>query len=206
MTVYIEGSNVFPPVIIIHGLQGSVPEHAPMGLVVGKVEVIYSNSSVINVNLVNNGPCECFCLSDASIANNGSLVYDVAVSGIIDFEATPNGIHKITLNATDALFSIVEQEAIEIMNVNEAPTFLESAYTVEVLEGIPVGSEIVRITASDPDQGSFGVLSYSISGTDPNRNLLAIHSSSGTIYTTDEIDYEIILSSIQITLIAQDLE
>ena len=203
VTVYIEGSNVFPPVIIIHGLRESVPEHAPMDLIIGKVEIIHSNSLVVSVNLVNNGPCECFHLSDASIASNGSLIYDVEVSETIDFEATPNGIHKIALNATDALFSIVEQEAIEIMNANEAPSFQEPAYTVEVFESIPVGREIVRITASDPDQGSFGVLSYC---TDPNRNLLAVHSSSGTIYTTGEIDYESILSSIQITLVAQDSE
>ena len=185
--------------IVIHSL-GPVPELAPQGLVVGTIEVIHSSSSLVSVILVNNGPCECFRLSDATTAVNGSLIYDVEVSGPIDFEMTPNGIHIFTLNATDALFSTVEQEDIEITNVNEEPNFAESAYIVKVFEGIPVGSEIARITASDPDQG---VLSYSISGTDSNRGLLAIHSMSGTIYTTGELDYENI-SSIQITLTAQD--
>ena len=197
--VSIESSNVFPPVIVIHSL-GPVAELAPQGLVVGTIEVIHSSSSPVSVTLVNNGPCECFRLSDATTAVNGSLIYDVEVNGAIDFETTPNGIHIFTLNATDALFSTVEQEAIEITNVNEEPNFAESAYTVEVFEGIPVGSEIAHITASDPDQG---VLSYSISGTDSNRGLLAIHSMSGTIYTTGELDYENV-SSIQITLMAQD--
>ena len=205
VTVSIESSNIFPPVIVIHSL-GQVPELALLGLVVGTIEVMPSNSSLsVSVTLVNNGPCECLRLSDATTAANGSLIYDVEVSGAFDFEMTPNGIHIFTLNATDALSSTVEQEAIEITNVNEAPGFAASAYTVEVFEGIPVGSEIAHITASDPDKGSFGVLSYSISGTDPNRGLLAIHSTSGTIYTTGELDYENI-SSIQITLTAQDSE
>ena len=204
VSVSIESSNVFPPVIVIHSL-GPVPERASMGLVVGTIELIHSSSSTVSLTLVNNGPCECFRLSDATTAVNGSLIYDVEVSGLLDYETIPNGIHEVVLNATDALYSTVEQEAIEVTNVNEAPTFPESAYTVEVFEGIPVGSEIARITATDPDQGMFGVLSYSISGTDPNRNLLAIHSSSGTIYTTGELSY-VNVSSILITIIAQDSE
>lgn len=202
VTVSIESSNVFPPAIIIHSLR-PVAERAPLGLVVGMIEVMHSNLSSVSIALVNNGPCECFRLSDATTATNGSLIYDVTVSGALDFETTPNGIHEFTLNATDAQFSTVEQEAIEITNVNEAPAFSASAYTVEVFEGIPVGSKITRIMATDPDKGLFGVLTYNISGSDPNRNLLAVHSSSGTIYSTGELNYENV-SSIRITLTAQD--
>lgn len=203
VTVSIESSgSVFPPVIVIHSL-GPVAELAPLGLTVGTIEVMYSSSSPVSVTLVNNGPCVCFRLSDATAAANGSLIYDVEVSGDLDFETTPNGIHIFVLNATDALFSTVEQEAIEITNVNESPAFAEPVYTVEVFEGMPVGSEIARIMASDPDQGSFGVLSYSTSGTDPNGGLLAVHSTSGTIYTTGELDHENV-PSIQITITAQD--
>ena len=204
VTVSIESSNVFPPVIIIHSL-GPVSERESLGVVVGTIEVMHSSSSSVSITLINIGPCECFHLSDATMAANGSLIYDIEVSGALDFETTPNGIHEFTLNATDALSSTVEQEAIEITNVNEAPAFPTSAFTVEVFEGVPVGSKIARITASDPDRDLFGVLMYSISGTDPNRNLLAVHSSSGTIYSTGELDYENV-PSIQITITAQDSE
>lgn len=202
ITVFIEESTIFPPVIVIHRL-GPAQEQASMGVVVGTIEVVYSSSSEISLTLTNSGPCECFRLSNGVTTANGSSLYDVIVSGILDFESTPNGIHVVVLNATDNMFSTVEHRVIEVTNVNEAPAFAESAYTVEVFEDIPVGSTIAHITAADPDLGSFGTLSYSISGTDPNRNLLAIHSSSGTIYTLGELDYNLV-SSIQITLTAQD--
>ena len=76
---------------------------------------------------------------------------------------------------------------------------------MEIFEDIPVGSEIPHIIASDPDKDLFGVLTYSISGTDPNSNLLSVHSSTGTVYSTGELDYESI-SSIQIALTAEQEE
>ena len=63
-----------------------MPEHAPMGLPIGTVEVIYSNSSAVSMNLVNSDLFECFHISDATMAASGSLVYDVEVSGTIDLK------------------------------------------------------------------------------------------------------------------------
>ena len=202
VTLFIEESNIFPPVIIIHSL-GPAPEHAPIGLVVGTIEVMHSSDSDVSVSIVNIGPCNCFRLSNPLSTENGSLIYDVAVRGTIDYEVTRNGFLGVILNATDSMFSTIEHRSIEITDINEAPTFSESTYTVEVFEGTPVGGEIAHIRASDPDQGSLGVLSYSISGTDMNTNLLSVHSSSGVVYTTGELDFDSV-TSIQITLTAQD--
>ena len=205
VTVSIEDSNVLPPVIIIHGL-GPVSEGAPMGLVVGAIELINSNSNLeVSLTLKSNGPYESFRLSNIFTAENGSLIYDVLVNGALDFETTPNGLHRIVLNATDGTFSTVEHHDIEITDVNEAPSFPQPTYVVNVFEGLPVGSEVTCIAASDPDQGVFGLLSYNVSGNDPNKNLITIHSLTGIIYTTGGLNYTSV-SSIRITVTAQDSE
>lgn len=49
------------------------------------------------------------------------------------------------------------------MDVNDnAPTFKEKEYSVVLLENTPVDSSVINLTATDPDSGPSGNITYGI--------------------------------------------
>ena len=83
---------------------------------------------------------------------------------------------------TDAAFVM-----INVTDVNDnRPAFMNSSYSVTVLEGIAVSTVVAKITASDRDLGINAKLSYSMS---PNR-FFSIESDTGIIRNILTLDRE----------------
>lgn len=52
---------------------------------------------------------------------------------------------------------------VDVLDVNDnAPTFEQESYTAVIPENAPSGVSVVNITATDPDEGNGGVISYEI--------------------------------------------
>jgi len=52
---------------------------------------------------------------------------------------------------------------IDILDVNDnAPTFSKKVYSTVVPENVPVGSGVVNLTATDPDEGAGGEITYEL--------------------------------------------
>eukprot|EP00062_Callorhinchus_milii_P022361 gi/632980091/ref/XP_007906836.1/ PREDICTED: LOW QUALITY PROTEIN: protocadherin-16 [Callorhinchus milii] len=76
---------------------------------------------------------------------------------------------------------------VQVLDVNdETPTFSQSMYTAHVLENQPAGRSILRLLASDRDQGSNAELTYGAVTSDA----FIIHPSSGDIHTRRALDRE----------------
>lgn len=55
------------------------------------------------------------------------------------------------------------QIQIDVLDVNDnAPTFKEKEYSFVLLENTPVGSSVLNLTATDPDSGPSGNVTYEI--------------------------------------------
>lgn len=76
---------------------------------------------------------------------------------------------------------------IEDANDN-TPTFSQSSYEVFVNESVPVGTNVLTVSATDEDRGENGYITYSISSLQPLP--FKIDQFSGVISTSSLLDFE----------------
>ncbi|XP_052540577.1 protocadherin beta-15-like [Tympanuchus pallidicinctus] len=84
------------------------------------------------------------------------------------------------------------QVHIVVLDVNDnAPVFTEKQYIVNVLENAPEGSVILKVIASDADEGANGDISYQLSqSAGRSHSLFTINSRTGEIEIAQALDFE----------------
>ena len=82
---------------------------------------------------------------------------------------------------------------ITVTDVNEAPTFSETVYSVDVAENHAVGSLVTFVLATDPDEGSNAVIQYFIQPED----IFAVNNT-GAVTLLQPLDFEEQQSYVQI--------
>ncbi|XP_069755112.1 protocadherin-10-like [Narcine bancroftii] len=85
------------------------------------------------------------------------------------------------------------QVAITVKDVNDnTPVFPQSVYRVSLLESAPQGTLIIRLNATDLDDGPNGEITYSFSGHSSTevRELFDVNSKNGEIRVKGSLDYE----------------
>ncbi|XP_072120755.1 protocadherin Fat 4-like [Mobula birostris] len=98
------------------------------------------------------------------------------------------------------------QIIIVVKDVNDnAPVFSQSVYRVSLLENIPKGTQIIRLNATDPDDGVNGEIMYSFSShiSATARKLFDVNPKTGDITLKGQLDYEE-SSAIEINIQAMD--
>ncbi|KAF3852693.1 hypothetical protein F7725_006048 [Dissostichus mawsoni] len=81
---------------------------------------------------------------------------------------------------------------IQVTDINDhIPKFSESEYQAEVLETESAGSILLSLSASDPDEGANGRVTYSVFQQSPSSDtpVFALNSSSGTLRLLQPLDY-----------------
>uniref|UniRef100_A0A673KCS3 Protocadherin 1 gamma 2 n=1 Tax=Sinocyclocheilus rhinocerous TaxID=307959 RepID=A0A673KCS3_9TELE len=81
---------------------------------------------------------------------------------------------------------------ITVLDANDnVPVFSESVYKVTLAENTPSGTEIIRVSATDADEGPNGEVTYEFSRiSDKAVKLFSIDKTTGQIMVVGEIDYE----------------
>nr|XP_017823765.3 LOW QUALITY PROTEIN: protocadherin alpha-2 [Callithrix jacchus] len=85
------------------------------------------------------------------------------------------------------------QILIKVLDVNDnEPTFAQSVYKVKLLENTANGTLVVKLNASDADEGSNSEIVYSLSSdvSSTIQTKFKIYPSSGEIRTKGKLDYE----------------
>ncbi|MBN3304009.1 FAT3 protein, partial [Amia calva] len=104
--------------------------------------------------------------------------------------------HLSNLNKESFELEVVELDSelrvrvrITIEDANDhMPLFQQPAYEVFVNESIPVGTNVLTISASDNDKGENGYITYSIASLQPLP--FTINQFTGVISTNKELDFE----------------
>lgn len=122
--------------------------------------------------------------------------YTLMTDGLLDRETLAE--YTITIMATDSgspSRSERESFVLSLSDVNDnAPLFTQASYTVEIAENNAPNTPILTVSASDPDLGENGSLSYSILDTEvhgsPISSYVYINADKGHIYALRPLDHE----------------
>ncbi|XP_049897974.1 protocadherin alpha-3-like [Epinephelus moara] len=112
----------------------------------------------------------------------------------LDREASSS--HKLLLTALDggkpSKTGTVEI-FIDVLDVNDnAPVFTKDVYSAEISENSPVGTIVIRVNATDMDDGANGDVSYSFGNVDSKvRELFDVDPITGEISVKGLLDYEV---------------
>ncbi|ROL54462.1 Protocadherin beta-16 [Anabarilius grahami] len=81
---------------------------------------------------------------------------------------------------------------ITVLDANDnVPVFSQPVYKVTLAENTPSGTEIIRVSATDADEGPNGEVTYEFSRiSEKIGKLFSIDKTTGQIVVTGEIDYE----------------
>ncbi|CAH2225513.1 protocadherin Fat 3 isoform X1, partial [Pelobates cultripes] len=100
-----------------------------------------------------------------------------------------SGKEKYELQVLHGSNEIEAQVIIELEDANDnTPEFQQTSYESFVNESVPVGASILTVLAFDKDKGENGYITYSIASL--NSLPFAINQFTGTITTSDVLDFE----------------
>uniref|UniRef100_A0A3B4AC03 Cadherin domain-containing protein n=1 Tax=Periophthalmus magnuspinnatus TaxID=409849 RepID=A0A3B4AC03_9GOBI len=116
----------------------------------------------------------------------------LSVTNPLDYES--QSMHVLTVRATDSVTGAYSEATIEVEveDVNDnAPIFSKLAYSTNIAEGLPIGTSVLQIFASDKDSGRNKELIFQLVRTEGNEtNFFEIDKQSGLITTKEILDYE----------------
>nr|XP_055194855.1 protocadherin-19 isoform X2 [Nyctereutes procyonoides] len=138
-------------------------------------------------------PNELFGL-EIKTRGDGSRFAELVVEKSLDRETQSHySFHITALDGGDPPHLGTVGLSIKVTDSNDNnPVFGESTYAVSVPENSPPNTPVIRLNASDPDEGTNGQVVYSFYGyvNDLTRELFQIDPHSGLVTVTGALDYE----------------
>ncbi|NXE84508.1 PCDC2 protein, partial [Cochlearius cochlearius] len=125
---------------------------------------------------------------------SGSKLLELVLQQPLDREQS--ALQQLVLTAVDGgdpPKSGTAQISVRVVDTNDnPPAFDRSTYTVSLLENAPPGTLVVKLNASDPDEGSNGDVIYSFGSYTPEkvRQLFSVDPHSGEVRVNGTLDYE----------------
>uniref|UniRef100_A0A8I3NXC3 Protocadherin gamma subfamily B, 5 n=1 Tax=Canis lupus familiaris TaxID=9615 RepID=A0A8I3NXC3_CANLF len=202
--INIQDENDNSPEVTFHSLAEMILENGPPGTLIALIKIHDQDSG-------ENGEVNCRLEGEVpfQITSSSKNSYKLVIDGTLDREQTPE--YNVTITATDRgkppLSSSISI-TLHIADVNDnAPVFQQASYEVHVAENNPPGASIAQVSASDPDLGPNGRVSYSIVASDLEPRALAsyvsVSAQSGVVFAQRAFDHEQ-LRAFELTLQARD--
>nr|XP_031305073.1 protocadherin gamma-B5 isoform X21 [Camelus dromedarius] len=202
--ISIQDENDNRPDVTFHSLVEMILENALPGTLIALIKVHDRDSG-------ENGEVNCRLEGEVpfQIISSSKNSYKLVTDGTLDREQTPE--YNVTITATDRgkspLFTS-RTVTLHITDVNDnPPVFHQASYVVHVAENNPPGASIAQVSASDPDLGPNGHVSYSIVASDLEPRALSsyvsVSAQSGVLFAQRAFDHEQ-LRAFELTLQARD--
>ena len=189
LLIYLEDTNDHAPEITVHS---RTPE--------GHLQVKESEDSTVFVGHVSvkdldagpNGEFTCSIDSqEFQLLQYPNIDSEFKIQSTVSLDREEQDTYSLLLTCEDKGETTQINEIVIVVDVTDVndndPTFEEALYSKSVAEDIPLGSEILVLTASDLDSGINSELRYSFVD---KSSLFEIDSFSGSIRTLDHLDYE----------------
>ncbi|XP_072001767.1 protocadherin gamma-C5-like isoform X4 [Engystomops pustulosus] len=127
--------------------------------------------------------------------NDGTLIAELVLEKTLDREDIAE--HKLILTAIDGgepARSGSTQITVLVLDINDnAPVFDQARYKISIPENIALNTTIIKVNATDLDEGANGEILYSFDHhtLDSVAKVFHINSNTGEIYLNEDVDYEI---------------
>uniref|UniRef100_A0A8C4T505 FAT atypical cadherin 2 n=1 Tax=Erpetoichthys calabaricus TaxID=27687 RepID=A0A8C4T505_ERPCA len=174
--------NKSNPVFQSHHYTIDVPENIPPHTIILHVQARNPEGYRLVYNLVSENASKIFNLD----FKTGAL----SVVDTLDYETETS--HVLIVRATDAVLGTYSEATVlvEVEDVNDNPPFFQQkVYVAQIAEGLPIGSPVIQMHASDKDSGRNKDITYEIMESD-GSSMFSIDAVTGQIVTTQELDYE----------------
>uniref|UniRef100_A0A672FMU9 Cadherin domain-containing protein n=1 Tax=Salarias fasciatus TaxID=181472 RepID=A0A672FMU9_SALFA len=125
---------------------------------------------------------------------DGTKFADLILKKALDREQ--QAVHDLILTAVDGGVPTRTGTAsiiVRVLDVNDnAPSFDKDKYFVNVMENSPIGSLVVKLNATDLDEGSNSdiVYSYSLYTSERTQNMFKLNPENGEIRVKEMVNYE----------------
>ncbi|KAG1926068.1 protocadherin Fat [Pimephales promelas] len=183
--VTITDENDNPPQFTEELYQGSILENSRPGTTIVTLTTADKDVSADNRQIV------CYItegdpLGQFSVTSAGEE-WTVISKSPLDREDKDKYTLKIT--ATDGRFQTSAKVEVHVLDLNDnSPLCEQLLYTEAVVENSQSGMFILKISASDPDIGTNGQVSFTLHG--PNADKFHLDSKTGELYTLAALDRE----------------
>ncbi|EDL76365.1 rCG49295, isoform CRA_a [Rattus norvegicus] len=106
-----------------------------------------------------------------------------------------DAVHYLILTASDGgnpIHSGTLQIHVQVVDVNDnPPAFTQAEYHVRVPENVPLGTRLLKVNASDPDEGANGRVTYSFHNVDHSVvRKFQLDSYTGELSNKEPLDFE----------------
>ncbi|KAF6281154.1 hypothetical protein mRhiFer1_012671 [Rhinolophus ferrumequinum] len=192
------------PEVTFMSFSNQIPEDTDLGTVIALIKVRDQDSG-------QNGLVTCYIQEEVpfKLESTSKNYYKLMVDSALDREQMAE--YNVTITATDKgkpSLSSATSLTLHIGDVNDnAPVFHQATYVVQVDENNPPGASITQVSASDPDLGPNGHVSYSIVASDLEPRALSsyvsVSAQSGVVFAQRAFDHEQ-LRAFELTLQARD--
>ncbi|XP_034634971.1 protocadherin gamma-A12-like, partial [Trachemys scripta elegans] len=130
---------------------------------------------------------------DVQTGADGDKYAELVLEKSLDREE--QAVHDLILTATDGgdpVRSGTAQIRVIVLDANDnAPVFSQPVYKVSVLENVPIGSLLLTVNATDPDEAMNSEVTYSLRKMkDKASQIFQVDSKTGKISTVGNLDYE----------------
>nr|XP_055187865.1 protocadherin gamma-B1 isoform X15 [Nyctereutes procyonoides] len=202
--IEIVDENDNAPEVTLMSFSNQIPEDSDLGTVIALFKVRDQDSgqnSLVTCYIQEEGPFK--------LESTSKNYYKLVIDSALDREQMAE--YNVTITATDKgkpSLSTSKSVFLHITDVNDnTPVFHQASYVVHVAENNPPGASIAQVSASDPDLGPNGRVSYSIVASDLEPRALAsyvsVSAQSGVVFAQRAFDHEQ-LRAFELTLQARD--
>ncbi|XP_073505813.1 protocadherin gamma-C5-like isoform X37 [Phyllobates terribilis] len=126
--------------------------------------------------------------------NDGLIIPELVLQKILDREEKKE--HRLLLTALDGgekPHTGTLQITVTIYDINDnAPAFSQSVYNIQIPENLSLKTIIIKLNATDWDEGLNGAIEYSFHRNTPDaaRKIFDLNSQTGEIFVKGNVDYE----------------
>ncbi|XP_078145134.1 protocadherin alpha-C2-like [Centroberyx gerrardi] len=125
---------------------------------------------------------------------DGSKFADLILKKSLDREK--QALHKLILTAVDGGVPTRTGTAnivVRVLDINDnAPTFHTENFKIDLMENSPIGSLVIKLNATDLDEGSNSdiVYTYSLYTSEKTQHMFTLNPDNGEIRVKEMINYE----------------
>ncbi|XP_067253235.1 protocadherin beta-16-like [Chanodichthys erythropterus] len=186
----VQDINDNPPVFPKDSIKLEISEGAPTG---SKLQIARARDLDVGINSV-----QTYILSQnkhfvLDTKSNKDRYVDIVLKNSLDRET--KGEHSLILSAVDGgnppkSGSVVIEVLVIDVNDN-APVFSQPLYKTRLSENSALGTSVIKITATDVDEGANGQITYYINHlSDNTKELFKIDENYGEISVAGQLDHE----------------